>query len=197
VLASSPFPIAYTLDDLPPSQDHKSILNRGVTLPLPAPLEGQAFDQSPASLLHPSLQDTPRQLYYVPIMARDLGPPSTSRPTRAAAKKTKARPKLDNIVLEDGVDFVEFDPKRRLTCHICHKGFPKPYDLTRHIRSHTGEKPFVCDVGGCGKGFVQVGFISSWTLWFLITLRIEIRIGGPPTCAYGGTTIQMRIPWVH
>jgi uncharacterized Zn-finger protein len=160
-------------------------------MPLPAAPDAQPFDQSSASLLHPSLQDTPRQLYYDPVTSPSSDGPSISRPTRAAAKKTKARPKLDNIVLEEGVDFVEFDPKRRLTCHICHKGFPKPYDLTRHIRSHTGEKPFVCDVAGCGKGFVQVGFIFSGKSSFLITLPTEIRTSGTPAGAHRGTTIQV------
>ena len=29
-------------------------------------------------------------------------------------------------------------------CHICGKGFDQPYNLQRHIRTHTGERPFPC-----------------------------------------------------
>ena len=41
----------------------------------------------------------------------------------------------------------------KFACQDCEKSFKKPSDLERHIRTHTGERPFACNVAGCGKSF--------------------------------------------
>lgn len=43
--------------------------------------------------------------------------------------------------------------KRAYPCLECRKEFSNECNLTVHIRSHTGEKPFVCTIDGCGKKF--------------------------------------------
>jgi hypothetical protein len=89
----------------------------------------------------------------LPLVENELAAFEPSHHMKRRRRGVKA---ASNITLEEHEELVEYDPKRRLICHLCHKGFPKPYDLQRHIRSHTGEKPFHCEVEGCGKGFVQV-----------------------------------------
>lgn len=41
----------------------------------------------------------------------------------------------------------------RYICQTCNKAFSRPSSLKIHSHSHTGEKPFKCQHGGCGKAF--------------------------------------------
>ncbi|KAJ5679239.1 Zinc finger C2H2 [Penicillium macrosclerotiorum] len=46
--------------------------------------------------------------------------------------------------------------QKKHKCKVCDKRFTRPSSLQTHMYSHTGEKPFACDVEGCGRHFSVV-----------------------------------------
>jgi uncharacterized Zn-finger protein len=46
--------------------------------------------------------------------------------------------------------------QKKHKCRICDKRFTRPSSLQTHMYSHTGEKPFACNVEGCGRHFSVV-----------------------------------------
>ncbi|XP_012260938.2 zinc finger protein 724-like [Athalia rosae] len=53
----------------------------------------------------------------------------------------------------------KFHDNPRYRCHICSKPFLRPSDIEKHMRTHTGEKPYDCKV--CSKSFAQLGALQQ------------------------------------
>ncbi|KAJ7185226.1 hypothetical protein C8R46DRAFT_837092, partial [Mycena filopes] len=45
-------------------------------------------------------------------------------------------------------------PDREFACEFCPLSFDRQHDLKRHVDTHSGEKPYLCD-RGCGKAFTR------------------------------------------
>jgi len=70
----------------------------------------------------------------------------------------RGRPKLDAIkcLISNASD-----SKSAIRCQTCNRVFPREKSLQAHIRTHTGEKPYVCNFAGCTKRFTQSGQLRT------------------------------------
>lgn len=48
-----------------------------------------------------------------------------------------------------------------IKCRVCNRVFPREKSLQAHLRTHTGERPYVCDYPGCSRAFTQSGQLKT------------------------------------
>ncbi|XP_078253104.1 zinc finger protein 367 [Rhinoraja longicauda] len=83
-------------------------------------------------------------------------PISMSKHLEDGTRRGRPRAELIRDLINEGEH-----SSSRIRCNTCNRVFPREKSLQAHKRTHTGERPYLCDYPNCGKAFVQSGQLKT------------------------------------
>jgi len=76
----------------------------------------------------------------------------TENCARALYGISQRQHQMNTALLDAAINFVA---ARRHVCEECGNTFSSKFSFKRHLKRHTGERPYRCTVSGCGRFFAE------------------------------------------